>query len=56
MPEEMAYIGYLKKHYHITVLPKYRFDLVKEFQKIASKNHQNLSFKILRNIEDPDEK
>ena len=31
MPEELAYISYLQKQYKINVLPKSRFDLVKEF-------------------------
>ena len=31
MPEELAYIAYLQKQYKINVLPKSRFDLVKEF-------------------------
>lgn len=55
MPQEKAYVTYLKKQYSITMTPKNRFDLIKEFQKKVIKAHSNLTFKLLKNIDDPDE-
>ncbi len=59
MPQELKYVTFMKKKYSIDMHNKERYLMLKEFQR-AVQDHftdkaEDLKFKILKNIEDPDE-
>lgn len=59
MPQEIKYAGHMRKRHGVDMIVKDRFRMLKDFERAAQDHFkmkgEELRFKLLKNIEDPDE-